>query len=132
LADVEALRPELTLLGVCALDPVAGLAVFDQEDAEIKRALLRNSGRLAAAVLNEKLETGAPFAIGGAKVLRAWSSKRTRQGLSHALSPTAESRFSARNLLKPLSRRRPRQLFAPFFHACRTNPNDRRAPRACP
>jgi DeoR/GlpR family transcriptional regulator of sugar metabolism len=64
LADVEALRPELALLGVCALDPVAGAAAFDPEDAEIKRALLRNSGRVAAAVLNEKLETSAPFAIG--------------------------------------------------------------------
>ena len=60
LADVEALRPELALLGVCALDPAAGLAAFDPEDAEIKRALLRNSGRVAAAVLNEKLETGRP------------------------------------------------------------------------
>ncbi len=34
-----------------------------------KRALLRNSGRVAAGVLNEKLETGAPFAIGDAEGL---------------------------------------------------------------
>ena len=69
LADVEALRPELALLGVCALDPVAGIAAFDPEDAEIKRAILRNSGRVAAAVLNEKLETSAPFAVGRAESL---------------------------------------------------------------
>jgi DeoR/GlpR family transcriptional regulator of sugar metabolism len=69
LADVEALRPELALLGVCALDPLRGLAAFDPEDAEIKRTLLRNSGRTAAAVLNEKLETGAPFAVGRAESL---------------------------------------------------------------
>jgi DeoR/GlpR family transcriptional regulator of sugar metabolism len=69
LADVEALRPELALLGVCALDPVAGVAAFDPEDAEIKRALLRNSSRVAAAVLNEKLETRAPFALGLAESL---------------------------------------------------------------
>jgi DeoR/GlpR family transcriptional regulator of sugar metabolism len=69
LADVEALRPELALLGVCALDPVAGVAAFDPEDAEIKRALLRNSSRVAAAVLNEKLETRAPFALGPAESL---------------------------------------------------------------
>ena len=67
LAEIEALRPELALLGVCALDPVAGAAAFDPEDAEIKRALLRNSGRVAAAILNEKLESGAPFAIGQAE-----------------------------------------------------------------
>ena len=69
LADIEALRPELALLGVCALDPVAGLAAFDPEDAEIKRALLRNSSRVAAAILNEKLETSAPFALGPAESL---------------------------------------------------------------
>jgi DeoR/GlpR family transcriptional regulator of sugar metabolism len=69
LVDVQALRPELTFLGVCALDPVEGIAAFDPEDAEIKRVLLRNSSRVAAAVLNEKLETSAPFAVGGAESL---------------------------------------------------------------
>jgi DeoR/GlpR family transcriptional regulator of sugar metabolism len=69
LADVEALRPELAFLGVCALDPVAGIAAFDPEDAEIKRTLLRNSGRVAAGILNEKLETVAPFAVGRAESL---------------------------------------------------------------
>jgi DeoR/GlpR family transcriptional regulator of sugar metabolism len=69
LADIEGLRPELALLGVCALDPVAGVAAFDPEDAEIKRALLRNSSRVAAAILNEKLETSAPFALGPAESL---------------------------------------------------------------
>jgi DeoR/GlpR family transcriptional regulator of sugar metabolism len=69
LTDIEALRPDLALLGVCAIDPVAGAAAFDPEDAEIKRALLRNSGRVAAAILNEKLETTAPFAIGRAESL---------------------------------------------------------------
>jgi DeoR/GlpR family transcriptional regulator of sugar metabolism len=71
LADIEALRPELALLGVCALDPAAGLAAFDPEDAEIKRALLRSSSRVAAAILNEKLETGAPFALGPAESLES-------------------------------------------------------------
>jgi DeoR/GlpR family transcriptional regulator of sugar metabolism len=69
LADVEALRPDLALLGVCALDPLEGVAAFDPGDAEIKRAILRNSSRVAAGVLNEKLETRAPFAIGRAESL---------------------------------------------------------------
>ena len=69
LVDVEALRPELALLGICALDPAGGIAAFDPEDAEIKRAILRNSGRVAVAVLNEKLETSAPFAVGPAESL---------------------------------------------------------------
>jgi DeoR/GlpR family transcriptional regulator of sugar metabolism len=69
LADVEALRPELALLGVCALDPLEGIAAFDPEDAEIKRAILRNSGRVAAGIMNEKLATSAPFAVGRAESL---------------------------------------------------------------
>ena len=69
MADIEALRPELALLGICALDSASGIAAFDPEDAEIKRALLRNSGRVAAGILNEKLETGAPFAVGNAEGL---------------------------------------------------------------
>jgi DeoR/GlpR family transcriptional regulator of sugar metabolism len=71
LADVEALRPELAFLGVCALDALEGIGAFDPEDAEIKRALLRNAGRIAAAVLNEKLETGASFAVGRAESLES-------------------------------------------------------------
>ena len=84
MADVEALRPELALLGVCALDPIEGIAAFDPEDAEIKRALLRDSARVAAGVLNEKLETGAPFAVGRAEsldcvVLEADAPRRDRR-----------------------------------------------------
>ena len=69
LADIEALRPDLALLGICALDPTAGAAAFDPEDAEIKRALFRNATSVAAAILNDKLETSAPFAVGRAEDL---------------------------------------------------------------
>jgi DeoR/GlpR family transcriptional regulator of sugar metabolism len=64
LADIEAMRPDLVLLGVCALDATAGLSAFNAEDAELKRALVRNARSVAAAVTNDKLGTGAPFAIG--------------------------------------------------------------------
>src|ERR1700733_2810079 len=48
---------------------IAGRAALHPEDAEIKRALLRNSSRVAAGILNEKLETSAPFALGPAESL---------------------------------------------------------------
>ena len=131
LADVEALRPELALLGVCALDPVAGIAAFDPEDAEIKRALLRNSGRVAAAILNEKLETGAPFAIGRAEsldsvVLEADAPESVarafaERGINVLRAQPARGRLAA--ALTPAS-------FV-LAHG-RTNPNDRRASRTCP
>jgi DeoR/GlpR family transcriptional regulator of sugar metabolism len=70
LADIEAMRPDLVLIGVCAVDPAGGISAFNAEDAEIKRALLRNASSVAAAVLNEKLGTSAPFAIGAAGAVR--------------------------------------------------------------
>ncbi len=69
LREIEAMRPDLVLIGVCAVDPAAGIAAFNAEDAEFKRALIRNAGSVAAAILNEKLGTGAPFVIGAAESL---------------------------------------------------------------
>ena len=111
LGRCRGVAPELAFLGVCALDPVAGIAAFDPEDAEIKRALLRNSGRVAAAILNEKLETGAPFAVGRAPktstivVLEADAPDSVARA-----SRTAGSKFSAQSPLKQVSRTRPRTI----------------------
>jgi DeoR/GlpR family transcriptional regulator of sugar metabolism len=66
LRDVETMRPDLFLLGVCALDPIVGISAFNPEDAELKRTLLDRSGAVAAAVLSEKLGAGAPFVVGAA------------------------------------------------------------------
>ena len=57
------LRPDLLLLGVCAMDVDDGIAVFHSDDAQIKRALLEISGSVAIAVLNEKLSASAPFRV---------------------------------------------------------------------
>ena len=108
LADVDALRPELALLGVCAIDPVAGIAAFDPEDAEIKRTILRNSGRVAAAILNEKLETSAPFAVGATESLDYVILEADAQSRLRAPSPIATSMLSAPSRLKPVSRPTPR------------------------
>ncbi len=69
LSEIEAMRPDLVLLGVCAVDPADGIASFNGEDAQIKRALLKNARSVAAAIVNEKLGTGAPFVIGAAESL---------------------------------------------------------------
>jgi DeoR/GlpR family transcriptional regulator of sugar metabolism len=63
LRDVQQLRPDLYFIGTCAVDPLSGVAVFDPEEAELKRALVEASGSVAAAVTDDKLCTGAPYAV---------------------------------------------------------------------
>ncbi|SFD33665.1 DeoR/GlpR family DNA-binding transcription regulator [Massilia yuzhufengensis] len=64
LADLQQLRADLCIVGICALDPERGLAASDAEEAAIKAAMLAGSTRRAAAVLNERLVDSAPFAFG--------------------------------------------------------------------
>lgn len=61
--DLEALRPDLCILGACGLDPKAGLTGLVYEDAEFKRAAAARSGSVLVAVTNEKLGLCEPFAI---------------------------------------------------------------------
>lgn len=63
LAELQRLRADLCIVGVCALDPGRGLAALDAEEATIKAAMVTGSTRRAAAVLNERLGDGAPFAF---------------------------------------------------------------------
>jgi len=63
------MRPDLLLLGLCAMDAENGIAAFHSEDAQMKRALIEQSGSVAIAVLNEKLSSSAPFHVGAVKVV---------------------------------------------------------------
>jgi len=69
LRAVLELRPDLLLLGICAIDADDGIAAFYSEDAQMKRTLLERSGSVAIAVLNEKLSASAPFHVAAAKVI---------------------------------------------------------------
>src|SRR5580698_7021983 len=57
------LRPDLLLLGLCAVDAQAGVWAFDAEDAAFKQSLVKNSRQTITAALNEKLGTSAPFRV---------------------------------------------------------------------
>jgi DeoR/GlpR family transcriptional regulator of sugar metabolism len=63
------LRPDLLLLGTCALDAREGVAAFYSEDAQMKRALVERSGSVAIAALNEKLAASAPFQVARVEVI---------------------------------------------------------------
>ena len=64
LLEVQRLRADLALVGVCGLDLERGLGAANPEEAALKGAMLAGSARRAVAVLNERLEGGAPFVFG--------------------------------------------------------------------
>lgn len=63
------MRPDLLVLGICAVDADDGIAAFQSEDAQMKRTLLERSGSVAIAVLNEKLSASAPFHVSAVDVV---------------------------------------------------------------
>jgi DeoR/GlpR family transcriptional regulator of sugar metabolism len=69
LRQVLQLRPDLLLLGICAIDADDGIAAFHSEDAQMKCTLLERSGSVAIAVLNEKLSASAPFQVAAVDVV---------------------------------------------------------------
>lgn len=69
LRDIADLRPDVYLLGSCALDAEAGIAVFGMDEAEFKRMLVAQSRRVISAATSDKLGTCAPFAVAPLRVL---------------------------------------------------------------
>ncbi|MCF3640052.1 DeoR/GlpR family DNA-binding transcription regulator [Rhizobium sp. TRM95111] len=63
LRDVEALRPDICVLGVCGVDRAAGVTAYGFEDAEFKRFVASLSAGVLVAVTNDKLSTAAPYAV---------------------------------------------------------------------
>ncbi|WP_237476800.1 DeoR/GlpR family DNA-binding transcription regulator [Lichenibacterium dinghuense] len=66
LRDLEGIWADIAFVGACGLAAGPGLTVFDAEEAEFKRCLLRVSARAAVAMTADKLGTAAPFGIGPA------------------------------------------------------------------
>ncbi len=63
LAFVRTIRPDITFLGACAVDPDEGVAAFDAEDADFKRALVACSRSITILCTTAKLGTGAPHLV---------------------------------------------------------------------
>ena len=57
------LRPDLLILGICALDARVGAGAFDAEDAAFKQFLVKNSRYTVTGALSERLGTTSPFRI---------------------------------------------------------------------
>ncbi|SDR35541.1 transcriptional regulator, DeoR family [Paraburkholderia fungorum] len=69
LLQIQQIRADVCFLGACAFDPDEGVAAFDAEDAELKRAMVKASGQVAIALTSEKLMTAAPYAVAPASAV---------------------------------------------------------------
>lgn len=63
LQAIAQLSADLLFLGACGLDAARGVTAFEQADAEVKRAMVRNSGGVVVATTSDKLATAAPFRV---------------------------------------------------------------------
>ncbi|QND65266.1 DeoR/GlpR transcriptional regulator [Mesorhizobium loti] len=70
LAAVAQLGADLFILGSCGLDASRGVTAFDSAEAEVKRAMVKNSAGIVIAVTNDKLATAAPYRVAGADAIR--------------------------------------------------------------
>lgn len=66
---IRQVRADLCLVGACSLSADDGIAAMFADDAATKRAMIEVSGRVAAAVLNDKLGALAPFTVAPLDVL---------------------------------------------------------------
>jgi len=69
LRDIGDLRPDVYLLGSCALDATAGIGVYGFDEAEFKRTMLAQAHHVITAASSDKLGSCAPFAVAPLSVL---------------------------------------------------------------
>jgi DeoR/GlpR family transcriptional regulator of sugar metabolism len=67
--EIKDFRADLCYLGVCALHREVGISTFSVEELELKQALVRCSGSVAAILLAEKFGKMAPFIVGPPGIL---------------------------------------------------------------
>lgn len=61
--DIAALHADLCLLGVCSLHPEHGLTAAHHEEAQLKRAMIRQSAECAVVLTADKLGTTSPYTV---------------------------------------------------------------------
>jgi DeoR/GlpR family transcriptional regulator of sugar metabolism len=61
--EIQMIQADLCFLGACSVNVEGGVAAFDPDEADVKRAFVRSSSSLAVAVMNNKLGTRAPHCV---------------------------------------------------------------------
>jgi DeoR/GlpR family transcriptional regulator of sugar metabolism len=65
-AAVEALhtvRADLCVLGICSIHPDVGVTTLDNEEAQVKRAMVACSGQVIALATADKLRSAGPWVV---------------------------------------------------------------------
>jgi DeoR/GlpR family transcriptional regulator of sugar metabolism len=67
--EISDFRADLCYLGVCAIHRHVGVSTFSVEELELKQALIRCAGTIAAIISAEKFGKMGPFVVGPARIL---------------------------------------------------------------
>ena len=62
-------RADLCVLGTASVHPALGVGVLNQEEAEVKRAMVAGAAEVMLVATGEKLNTSAPFVVGPASLV---------------------------------------------------------------
>lgn len=69
LFQLQHVKVDLCFLGSCTVDTAEGVACIDADDAEVKRAMVESSRRVALTISSETLLTKASFFIAPAPAI---------------------------------------------------------------
>jgi DeoR/GlpR family transcriptional regulator of sugar metabolism len=67
--EINDFRADICYLGVCAVHRHVGVSTFSVEELELKQALIRCAGTVAAIISAEKFGKMAPFVVGPSRIL---------------------------------------------------------------
>jgi DeoR/GlpR family transcriptional regulator of sugar metabolism len=62
---LRTVRPDLCLVSVCSVHPVAGLTLRQREEAAVVRAMVEGAGRVASLATATKLGSAGPYVVAG-------------------------------------------------------------------
>ena len=92
LCAISQLNADLLFLGSCGVDAVLGATAFDSAEAEVKRAMAKNSAAIVVAATADKLATAAPFRVAGPEAIR-------HLVVDRAVQPALLSQFEQQGIL---------------------------------
>ncbi len=92
LRAISQLNADLLFLGSCGVDAIRGATAFDSAEAEIKRAMAKNSAAIVVATTADKLATAAPFRVVGPEAIH-------HLVVDRAVQPALLSKFKKQGIL---------------------------------
>ena len=66
---LRAVRADLCYLGICSLHPEVGISVPDDDEAQVKRAMIQSAAEVVGVVGSEKLGAADRYVVGPIRAL---------------------------------------------------------------